>query len=82
MAEPVNKRSSEPAEGRETWDPTTHPEHSRREDKRGLECRKCGCRHFFVDNTPRAGKMIIHYRRCRNCGQPMTTCERALGQSG
>jgi transcriptional regulator NrdR family protein len=48
----------------------------------GLECRKCGCRHFFVDNTRRAGRMIIRYRRCRNCGQRMTTCERALGQSG
>jgi hypothetical protein len=45
----------------------------------GLECRKCGCRHFYVDNTRKVNRMIIRYRRCRNCGQRMTTCERALG---
>ena len=45
----------------------------------GLVCRKCGCRHFFVDNTRRAGKVIYRYRRCGNCGQRMTTCERPTG---
>ncbi|MEW6199156.1 MAG: hypothetical protein AB1601_10920 [Planctomycetota bacterium] len=48
-------------------------------DDRGLECRKCGCRHFFVDHTRRANGMIVRYRRCRHCGQRMTTCERAVG---
>lgn len=48
-------------------------------DERGLECRKCGCRHFIVDHTRRANGMIVRYRRCRHCGQRMTTCERAIG---
>jgi len=46
----------------------------------GLECRKCGCRHFVVDHTRKVNRMIVRYRRCRHCGQRMTTCERALGQ--
>lgn len=46
----------------------------------GLECRKCGCRHFLVDNTRKVSRMIIRYRRCRHCGTRMTTCERALPQ--
>jgi len=46
---------------------------------RGLECRKCGCRHFLVDHTRKVNRMIVRYRRCRHCGQRMTTCERAVG---
>jgi len=46
---------------------------------RGLECRKCGCRHFLVDHTRKVNRMIVRYRRCRHCGQRMTTCERAIG---
>ena len=45
----------------------------------GLECRKCGCRHFQVDHTRKINHMVIRYRRCRHCGQRMTTCERAIG---
>jgi len=45
----------------------------------GLECRNCGCRHFVVDHTRKVNRMIIRYRRCRNCGQRMTTSERAIG---
>jgi len=59
---------------RKTWPPD--------DDGRGLECRKCGCRHFYVDNTRKVNRMIIRYRRCRNCGQRMTTCERAVGAGG
>lgn len=59
---------------RKTWPPD--------DDGRGLECRKCGCRQFYVDNTRKVNRMIIRYRRCRNCGQRMTTCERAVGAGG
>lgn len=45
----------------------------------GLECRKCGCRHFMVDHTRKINRMIIRYRRCRHCGKRMTTCERTMG---
>jgi transcriptional regulator NrdR family protein len=50
-------------------------------DSRGLECLKCGCRHFYVDNTRKINRMIIRYRRCRHCGKRMTTCERAISSS-
>jgi len=41
----------------------------------GLECRSCGCRHFVVDHTRKVNRMIIRYRRCRHCGQRITTWE-------
>lgn len=59
---------------RKTWSPAA--------EGCGLECRKCGCRHFLVDHTRKLNRTIIRYRRCRNCGQRMTTTERAVGQSG
>jgi len=45
---------------------------------RGLECRKCGCRHLPVDHTHKSLRVIVRYRRCRHCGQRMTTHERPL----
>lgn len=43
----------------------------------GLECRRCGCRHFYVIYTRRApGGKLIRRRECRNCGKGMTTVER------
>ena len=59
---------------RKVWPPL--PEESG--ERLGLECRRCGCRHFFVDNTRKVSRMIIRYRRCRNCGQRVTTCERPI----
>ncbi len=61
---------SEPAAERKSWSPDDRPQ--------GLECRKCGCRHFYVDHTRRVMHKIVRYRRCRHCGARMTTCERAL----
>jgi len=44
----------------------------------GLECRKCGCRHFDVVYTrPKVGR-IERRRECRNCKHRITTYERAL----
>jgi hypothetical protein len=44
----------------------------------GLECRSCGCRHFYVRNTvPLPGGKIRRYRECRNCGRILTTTETA-----
>ena len=60
-----------PSAERENWSPA--------EDNRGLEYRKCGCRHFQVDHTREVNRMIIRYRPCRHCGQRMTTCERPVG---
>ena len=53
------------------------------EEPRGLECRKCGCRHFRVVYTrPAWGGRIIRRRECRHCGQRLTTWERPIGQKG
>ena len=42
----------------------------------GLECRRCGCRHFYVIYTRRAfGGKLVRRRQCRNCGKRMTTME-------
>ena len=54
-------------------DPAEHPE------PRGIECRRCGCRHFFVRYTrPTIMGRILRRRECRNCGARVTTYE---GQS-
>jgi len=42
----------------------------------GLECRRCGCRHFYVIYTRRGpGGSLVRRRECRHCGQRMTTLE-------
>lgn len=64
----------EPTSQRKVWPPPAGDER----DARGLECRRCGCRHFFVDHTRKARRMVIRYRRCRHCGQRVTTCERPV----
>ena len=49
-------------------------------EKKGLECRHCGCRHFRVVYTrPYWGSRIMRRRECRHCGKRMTTWERAGG---
>jgi transcriptional regulator NrdR family protein len=44
----------------------------------GLECKNCGCRHFYVDGTRQAKNQIIRYRICRNCGKRHTSIERIV----
>ena len=45
--------------------------------KRGLECPRCGCRHFHVLYTRAAiGGRILRRRECRYCGRRMTTYEK------
>ena len=54
---------------RKKWDQTT--------TNRGLECRKCRCKHFDVIYTrPKTGQ-IVRLRQCRNCGKRVITRERA-----
>ena len=43
---------------------------------KGLECRRCGCRHFLVDHTRTLPGAIMRHRICRNCGAKRTTYER------
>jgi len=50
------------------------------ENFRGLQCRKCGSRHFRVVYTRAArGGYLIRRRECRECGRRMTTREGAIG---
>jgi transcriptional regulator NrdR family protein len=50
------------------------------EDDRGLQCQRCGCRHFHVIYTRRAsGEKLVRRRECRHCGTRVTTCERIVG---
>jgi len=48
------------------------PEHA------GLVCRHCGCRHFVTVYTRPRHNGIIRRKRCRNCGQAITTRERIV----
>lgn len=48
-------------------------------EPRGIECPRCGCRHFYVVYTrPRADK-IVRRKECRHCGKRITTHEQAQG---
>ena len=50
------------------------------QEKRGLECRVCGCRHFRVLYTRAAwGKRVLRRRECRHCGRRVTTYEGIAG---
>lgn len=43
--------------------------------KEGLECPRCGCRHFEVYRTIPREDVIIRERICRHCGRKMRTSE-------
>jgi len=65
----------EPVAERKSWDPA--------QDKRGLECRACGCKHFRVVYTrPTWGGRIMRRRECRNCSQRVTTWEATSSTKG
>ncbi|HOM16568.1 MAG TPA: hypothetical protein PLQ00_04525 [Thermoguttaceae bacterium] len=51
-----------------------------KEQAKGLECRRCGCRHFYVTHTLQLPDGRIKRRRvCRHCGTPIVTFEVPLG---
>jgi transcriptional regulator NrdR family protein len=41
----------------------------------GITCPACGCRDFRVTNTWLGEGSRKRLRRCRNCGEPVTTLE-------
>lgn len=43
-----------------------------------LRCPKCGCAHLPVYKTRQATNCIYRYRRCRHCGNRMTSRERIV----
>ena len=73
MEDSAMQPTPEPSEGRKKWPPD--------QDKRGLECRYCGCKHFRVIYTRRGwGGKLIRRRECRYCGKRITTWEQPLGR--
>ncbi|MFN7590384.1 MAG: hypothetical protein ACK501_05955 [Planctomycetota bacterium] len=49
-------------------------------DDRGIECRACGCGHFYVLETRSTwGRRIRRMRECRTCGKRVTTYEKESG---
>ena len=52
---------------------------SKPQEKRGLQCPRCGCGHFFVLYTRRArGGRLLRRRQCRHCGRRVTTYEETV----
>jgi transcriptional regulator NrdR family protein len=52
----------------------------KQEAKRGLECRRCGCKHFSVIYTRKAPQGRVRRRKeCRHCGRRITTYEHSIG---
>ena len=50
--------------------------------KRGLECPRCGCAHFRVLYTRRAlGGRLLRRRECRHCGRRITTYEHSAAMT-
>lgn len=45
------------------------------EQRGGVPCRHCGCRHSYVVRTERFETTIRRTRRCRNCGCYFYTME-------
>lgn len=45
----------------------------------GLECPKCGCRHFYVIYTRPRADHILRRKECRHCGWRVLTRERIGG---
>lgn len=41
----------------------------------GLQCRKCGCRDFYVYYTRRRNESIFRVKICRHCGAKIRTSE-------
>lgn len=46
------------------------------DEKRSLECRRCGCKHFQLLYTRQLrGGRLLRRRQCRHCGRLVTTYE-------
>ena len=49
------------------------------QQKLGIRCFHCGCRHFYTTHTePIAGGLIRRRKQCRHCGRRIVTFEAQL----
>lgn len=46
----------------------------------GIICSACGCRHVSVYRTVNHLNKVIRYRKCRHCGNTMTSIERVVAK--
>lgn len=51
------------------------------EDRRGIECPKCGCAHFSVVYVRHRPSGIMRRRECRHCQHRIVTYERRAATS-
>ena len=50
---------------------------------RGIECPRCGCRHFYTTHTePLRDGRIRRRKECRHCGHRIVTYESKPATSG
>ena len=43
--------------------------------KKGISCPSCGCSDIRTSNTLQHENKVTRYKKCRNCGKSMRTCE-------
>ncbi len=56
------------------------PANGKPEPEKGIACRSCGCRMFYVLETRQAyGGRIMRRRECRHCQKRITTYEKQAG---
>jgi transcription elongation factor Elf1 len=71
----AKKRKKSPPAAVPAQAPPPRPEAS----DRGIECPRCGCRHFEVVYTrPVRGGRVQRRRQCRHCGRRITTVEKPI----
>jgi len=52
------------------------PPTSVKAEQRGIECPKCGCRHFYTTHTePLVDGRVRRRKVCRHCGRKIVTFE-------
>lgn len=54
------------------------PDHDTDKQQQGIECPKCGCRHFYTTHTIRTANHVKRRKECRHCGRIVFTNERTL----
>ena len=73
------KKETDPPVDGESKPEVDPVEENQNEPPVGLECRKCGCRHFYTIETRQQTNAIVRRRECRYCGRRLTTREKVVG---
>jgi transcriptional regulator NrdR family protein len=60
-------------------EPQPQPPKTEEGAKKGIQCARCDCAHFWVLWTRYHIGKIVRRRECRHCGHRITTTERITG---